>query len=59
MTINISEDDYNTLKWLGKNYYVVKGERPIKPEVILHRLIEKKMREADTIEYQTTGFDRQ
>ena len=45
-TIKISQSDYETLVWLGKNYYSHPDAKPVAPEEILHRLIEHESREA-------------
>lgn len=59
MTITISANAARDLKWLAVNYYVVKGEKPMKLEDLIERLIDDAFDEANPPEYQTSGFDRQ
>jgi len=44
--ISIRQDDFNTLVQLGTDYYVIKGEKPLAPEEVLHRLIRYEASEA-------------
>lgn len=53
-TIKISTDDLLDLKWLGSDQWMtVKGEKPLSPEKVLHRIIEKEMSEANPPDYQS------
>ncbi len=53
-TVNISDEDYKTLEWLGSDAWMsVKGEKPLPVEKVLHRIIEKEYDRANPPRYRS------
>lgn len=52
-TVEISDDDYKTLEWLGSDKWMAfKGQPPLPVEKVLHRIIEKEYDRADPPRYR-------
>ena len=50
-TVLISNGDYEKLKLLAKNYYVVRGEKPMPLKEVLHQMIQQEYNDYSPREY--------
>lgn len=50
--VEISDDDYSILEWLGgDNWMVCEGDKPVPVKKVLHQLINQEYKTANPTEY--------